>query len=171
MAEQSLGYLRSALPKSPHTMRFSGLLPASHKYPSSQGHRCHWDVTSQGEEAVAAGGVTGWPWCGSQKHRSAEGHQRASVRLKIKSLPPPWAERAACLLPPASCLDGEDTLSCTPVDLQLSFPDTVAVMGSAEVTKLLKPACLPFINVTFKAPSAQVNHKYISRSLWYIPSP
>lgn len=78
---------------------------------------------------------------------------------------------ASCRLSPASCLDGEDTLSCTPVDLQLSFPDTVAVMGSAEVTKLLKPACLPFINVTFKAPSAQVNHKYISRSLWYIPSP
>lgn len=58
-----------------------------------------------------------------------------------------------------------------PVDLQLSFPDTVAVMGGSEVTKLLKPACLPFINVTFKAPSAQVNHNYISRGLWYIPSP
>lgn len=74
-------------------------------------------------------------------------------------------------LSPASCLDGEDTPSCTPVDLQLSFPDTVAVMGGTEVTKLLKPACLPFINVTFKAPSAQVNHKYISRGLWYIPTP
>lgn len=44
------------------------------------------------------------------------------------------------------------------MDLQLSFPDTVAVMGGTEVTKLLKPACLPFINVTFKVPSAQVNH-------------
>lgn len=60
--------------------------------------------------------------------------------------------------PPASCPDGEDSRSCAPVDLQLSFPDTVAVMGGSEVTKLLKSACLPFINVTFKVPSAQVNH-------------
>lgn len=44
-------------------------------------------------------------------------------------------------LPPLP--NGEDSPSRTPVDLQLSFPYTVAAMGGSEVTTLLKPACLP----------------------------
>lgn len=56
------------------------------------------------------------------------------------------------------------------MDLQLSLPYTVAVTGSSEVTKL-KPARLPFINVTFTAPLTQVNHNYNSSGLCYIPSP
>lgn len=80
-------------------------------------------------------------------------NKRARATLKTASRHcPGWGG------PPASCPDGEDSRSCAPVDLQLSFPDTVAVMGGSEVTKLLKSACLPFINVTFKAPLAQVNH-------------
>lgn len=106
-------------------------------------------------------------WRGSRKHEQAEGHQRARARLKNAFAPLPGVGGGR--LPPALM---ERILRVgVPVDRPLSFPDTVAVMGGSEVTKLLKPACLPFINVTFKAPSVQVNHNYISRGLWYIPSP
>ena len=35
------------------------------------------------------------------------------------------------------------------------------------MTKLQILSAFPFINVTFKAPLAQVNHNYISKGLWY----
>lgn len=123
-----------------------------------------------------AGGVTE-PWCGSQKHKPAVVWLTEARTSRGTSESLCQAEERICAtarggegrLPPALM---ERTLRVgVPVDLQLSFPDTVAVMGDSEVTKLLKPACLPFINVTFKAPSVQVNHNYISRGLWYIPSP
>ena len=41
------------------------------------------------------------------------------------------------------------------------------VMSGSEVTKLQILSAFPFINVTFKAPLAQVNHNYISKGLWY----
>lgn len=86
-------------------------------------------------------------------HGSMNKRARATLKTAFRHCPG-WGG------PPASCADGEDSRSCAPVDLQLSFPDTVAVMGGSEVTKL-KSACLPFINVTFKAPLVQVNHNYI----------
>ena len=41
------------------------------------------------------------------------------------------------------------------------------VMSGSEVTNLQILSAFPFINVTFKAPLAQVNHNYISKALWY----
>lgn len=61
----------------------------------------------------------------------------SSVSLKTSF--PPLPGRESCL-PQAVT---EESPSCTPVDLQLSFPYTVAVMGGSEVPKLLKPDAFP----------------------------
>lgn len=41
------------------------------------------------------------------------------------------------------------------------------MMSDSEVTKLQILSVFPFVNVTFKAPLAQVNHSYVSKGLWY----
>lgn len=99
-------------------------------------------------------------WLTKAQTRRGVAHGSMNKRARV-TLKAAFRHCPRCGGLPASCPDGEDSRSCAPVDLQLSFPDTVAVMGGSEVTKLLKSACLPFINVTFKAPLAEVNHNYI----------